>query len=69
VNGIRRRRRSFSIGAAAVIQADELLHSGRHRDVILASFSRRGIEPHDLRALQSATTDEIGTDEHVENVN
>jgi hypothetical protein len=53
VSGIRRLRRSFGIAAASMIQADEMLHSGRHRDAILAAFSARGIEPHDLRSWQT----------------
>jgi hypothetical protein len=44
VSGIRRLRNRFEIGAAAILQADELLHSGQHRELIRASFSRRGIE-------------------------
>ena len=66
VNAIRRLRRSFGIGAAAMIQADEMLHSGRHREVILAAFSRRGIEPHDFGAWHLATANERGIAEHVE---
>jgi hypothetical protein len=66
VNGIRRLRRSFGIGAAAMIEADEMLQSGRHRDVILAAFSRRGIEPHNMGEWQLATVNEIGIAEHVE---
>jgi len=66
INGIRRLRRSFGIGAAAMIHADEILHSGRHRDVILAAFSRRGIEPHDFGAWHLATANERGIAEHVE---
>jgi hypothetical protein len=65
VNGIRRLRMSFGKGAAAIIQADEVLHSGRHRDVILASFSARGIEPHDLRDLQLLTAHETAITEQV----
>ena len=66
VNGIRSLRRNFGIGAAAMIEADEMLQSGRHRDVILAAFSRRGIEPHNLGEWQLATVNEIGIAEHVE---
>jgi hypothetical protein len=66
VNAIRRLRRSFGMGAAAMIQADEILHSGQYRDLILAVFSRRGIEPHDLGTWQLATANEIGIAEHVE---
>jgi hypothetical protein len=52
VNGIRRLRKSFQTGAAAMLRADELLHSGRHRELILAAFSRRGIEPQDIGEWQ-----------------
>jgi hypothetical protein len=58
VNGIRRARKNFQIGAAAMLQADELLHSGRYREMIRTSFSRRGIEPQDIAAWQLATTSE-----------
>jgi Fungalysin metallopeptidase (M36) len=67
VNGVRRLRRTFGIGVAALIQADEMLHSGRHCDAILASFNRRGIEPQYPHAWQLATTGEIGIAGHVEN--
>jgi hypothetical protein len=59
VNGIRRLRRSFEIGAAALLEADELLYSGRYREVIRASFSRRGIEPHDIRDRYPVTDSKI----------
>jgi hypothetical protein len=59
VNGIRRLRRSFEIGAAALLEADELLYSGRYREVIRASFSRRGIEPHDIRDQYPVTDSKI----------
>jgi hypothetical protein len=35
-----------------MLRADELLHSGRHRELILAAFSRRGIEPQDIGEWQ-----------------
>lgn len=66
VNGIRRLRRSFGIAAAAMIEADEMLHSGRHRDAILAAFSARGIAPHDLGGWQLATANEMCIGEHSE---
>jgi hypothetical protein len=49
-----------------MIRADDMLHSGSHRDVILASFARRGIEPQGLGGWQLATN-EIGIAGHVEN--
>jgi hypothetical protein len=55
VNGIRRLRKSFQLGAAAMLHADELLHLGRYRELIRASFSRRGIEPQDIREWPSST--------------
>jgi len=54
VNELRRLRKRFEIGAAAVLQADEALHSGRHRELIRASFSQRGVEPRDIREWQLA---------------
>jgi hypothetical protein len=51
-NELRRLRKRFEIGAAAMLQADEVLHSGRHRELIRASFSQRGVEPQDLREWQ-----------------
>jgi hypothetical protein len=53
LNGIRHLRESFQIGAAAVFLADELLYSGRHKELIRASFSRRGIGPSCIREWQS----------------
>ncbi len=38
-------RRGFSVGLAALFHADEVDHAGRHRDVILDVFARRGILP------------------------
>jgi hypothetical protein len=54
VNEVRRLRKRFEIGAAAMLQADEVLYSGRHRELIRASFSRRGVEPQDIREWQPA---------------
>jgi hypothetical protein len=45
VRGLCRARESYGVGLAALLQADELLNAGRHREVILACFSRRGIHP------------------------
>jgi hypothetical protein len=42
-----------------MLHADELLYSGRHREVILASFCRRGIEPQDFCDWQRMTTSEV----------
>lgn len=49
VTELRRLRKRFEIGAAAMLQADEVLHSGRHRELIRAAFSQRGVEPQDIR--------------------
>lgn len=38
-----RLRASYAVGLASVLTADELLYSGRHREVILSCFNRRGI--------------------------
>ena len=40
-----RTRESFALGLLALLQADELLYAGRHRDLILATFFKRGIQP------------------------
>jgi hypothetical protein len=55
VSGIRRLRKRIALGAAAILQADELLHSGQHRELIRASFSRRGIEPEDVCGWRPAS--------------
>jgi hypothetical protein len=52
LNGIRRLRESFQMGAAAMLLADELLHSGRYKELIRASFSRRGIGPPSVHEWQ-----------------
>jgi hypothetical protein len=52
VNELRRLRKRFEIGAGAMLQADEVLHSGRHRELIRAAFSQRGVEPQDIREGQ-----------------
>jgi hypothetical protein len=45
VRGSRALRRSFATGAAAILQANEILNSGKYKDIILSSFSKRGIQP------------------------
>jgi len=42
---MRRARASYELGLAALVRADELLYAGRNREVILACFGRRGIQP------------------------
>jgi hypothetical protein len=59
INGIRRLRRSFQIGAAAMLHADKLLYSGRHQELIRGSFCRHGIEPQDFCDWQRITTSEV----------
>src|SRR6202048_3264712 len=54
-NELRRLRKRFEIGAAAMLHADEILHLGRYRELIRSSFSRRGIEPQDIREWPSLT--------------
>ena len=49
VNELRRLRKRFETGAAAMLQADEVLYAGRHRELIHGSFSQRGVEPQDIR--------------------
>jgi hypothetical protein len=65
VSGIRRLRKRFEIGAAAILQANELLHSGQHRELIRASFSRRGIESEDVCGWPLAKTSEAHLGGHV----
>src|ERR1700730_4902409 len=55
VNGIRRLRKSFQIASAELLHSDEILHLGRNRELIRSSFSRRGIEPQDIREWPSST--------------
>jgi hypothetical protein len=45
VRGSRALRRSFASGAAAILQANKILNSGKYSDLILSSFSKRGIQP------------------------
>jgi len=45
VANIRRARESYTAGLNALLQADERLNAGRHQKMILASFSKRGIQP------------------------
>jgi hypothetical protein len=42
---IHRTRESFAEGLSALLDADERLSASRHRDIIMDSFSRRGIQP------------------------
>jgi len=42
---VRRARSSFPVALAALLRADEMLHSGRHRQDILDSFAGRKIFP------------------------
>jgi hypothetical protein len=46
---IHRTRESFAEGLSALLDADELLSASRHRDIIMDSFSRRGIQPRQRR--------------------
>jgi hypothetical protein len=62
--GVRRLRKSYAAGLAALLEANELLNSGRHREVILASFYRRGIQPMDGCEWQRATKDGGRATEH-----
>ena len=45
IQSIRRIRKSYAEGLAALLQADEILNARRHREAILETFLRRGIEP------------------------
>lgn len=51
ITSIRRARESYSTGLAALLCADELLNAGRHRAVITAVFSKRGIQPEPSMAM------------------
>lgn len=45
VRAVRRARRGYQVALAALLQADERLNDGRHGELILACFSRRGLRP------------------------
>ncbi len=45
VRKIRRARNSYAVALTLLLQADELLNSGKHRDAILTVFSMRDIQP------------------------
>lgn len=45
VKNVRLTRKSFEVGLAALLLADELLYRGIHRETILEVFGRRGIWP------------------------
>jgi hypothetical protein len=45
IRAIRRVRKSYAVGLATLLWADELLNSSRYREIILATFSTRGIQP------------------------
>jgi len=48
IGGLRRIRSSFPAGLAALLNADELLNAGAHRDRISSVFAARGILPDPL---------------------
>jgi hypothetical protein len=65
VKSARRARRDFATGLRALLEADELLSSGRRRAMILETFGRRGIsldgkssnrQPHPARAVVGPTS-------------
>jgi hypothetical protein len=45
IGATRRVRKSYAVGLATLLWADELLNSSRYRQTILATFSKRGIQP------------------------
>lgn len=45
VESLRLARKSFQTGLTALLMADELLNAGRHREVLLETFAKRGIRP------------------------
>lgn len=45
VKSVRHARADYTGALASLLDADELLYSSRHRSTILATFSRRGIQP------------------------
>jgi hypothetical protein len=45
IRATRRLRESHAVGLAMLLWADELLNSSRYREIILATFSKRGIQP------------------------
>jgi hypothetical protein len=42
---LRRARESYEMGLAALVRADEQLHTGQNREAILTCFGERGIHP------------------------
>lgn len=53
IKSIRCSRKSFAVGLKALLEADDILFSGLYHDVILSTFSARGIQTH-----KSGETDE-----------
>jgi hypothetical protein len=45
IRAVCRIRKSFAVGLATLLWADELLNSSRYREIILSTFSERGIQP------------------------
>lgn len=45
VSNVRLARKSFEVGLRALLLANELLYSGRHRKTLLEIFGKRGIRP------------------------
>lgn len=45
VAGVCRAREGFAVALAALLEAEDRLHAGRFREVILAVFAARGIQP------------------------
>ena len=41
---VRRARKNFSVGVAAILEANERLFSGQHRDLLVEVFAHRGME-------------------------
>ena len=55
---IHRKRESFALGLRILLQADEQLCAGRHHQLILTTFTRRGIQP--IQNMGTGTETKLG---------
>jgi hypothetical protein len=59
VRAIRRVRGSYVVGLAMLLRADELLNAGRYREIIVSTFSKRGIQQVAEKWRVKKTDDEL----------
>jgi hypothetical protein len=45
VTSLHRSTQSYAVGLSALLQADKMLNAGRNREIIIATFAERGIQP------------------------